>query len=162
MEQNRGENRTVKADLDDTVFSKFPDLRKQFSEEAEAVPERERLKVDFFWVAETSSETITQYDTQGNEQSYSKVREAAESEDLEAFYVVPIESDLCDAVGVESLKGESFDYFRRGRMRMSMGQLHSTDDRVHAINVNGTFLVIGPSGKPFITENENFHPRDFI
>lgn len=152
----------MSTELDETVFEKKPDLRQEYSENAEAIPESERKKVDFFWLAETTNGIIPQYTVMGEENSYTEVREAAERGELDAFYWVPIDSEAGEAVGVDTIDGSEFRAFRRGRKKFHRATLHSVDDRVYVIEISGTLLVVNPSGKPFITENSNFHPRDFI
>lgn len=147
-------------ELADTAFGRFPEKKEEYEQFAEAVPRSERRKVCYFWVAETSSETIPQYTTQGKENSYAKVREAHSRGDLEEFYWVPIDSEASDVVGVAPVEASDFRALRRGRIDISRASYRTeAHDKVYAIRHDDTFLVVGPRGSVATTRDESFTPE---
>jgi len=142
-------------------FEKNPVDANKFRGNANAVSGRDKVKLSYMWVAETGDGEIPQYTVQGKENSFSKVREAADNKDLEAFYLVPLDVDSRDVVGLTSVNSSGFDYFRRGLVKGNLNGLHMEEYTFQVVSNGEKYVVVGPDGSIEIVDDKDFDPTRF-
>lgn len=101
-------------ELESTEFNKYPDLRENFSENLEKMPDAEKEKLDYIWVCVVNGKAFPQFLDNGEELKYSTVKEDAEKAEhgVEAVYFVPLNEDFT-SYGIES-QSRDISPLRRG------------------------------------------------
>lgn len=88
-------------ELEQTQFQQYPDLRENFSENLEQMPDSEKEKLDYIWVCVIDGKAFPQFLDNGEELKFATVREEkTEETPIEAVYYVPLDPEK-DSIGIE-------------------------------------------------------------
>ena len=144
-------------------FVKDANLASDFSENLEAVPDSEREKLDYVWIAFFNDrEPLCQFDTDGSENSWSSVRENMGS--LVTCFWMPVEGGT--AFGVENT-GSGVKFLRR--VSVGFSEEHGQEKRFFYMLADGkdrksaeNFLFVSPDGKLKRSDDWDFNPETFF
>lgn len=133
------------------------DLREEYSQNIENMPENLKEHYDYIWLARFGSSEICQFDSEGNENLWTQVRESEKG--LNKVYWIPIDSSK-KTYGIDG-KGKPFrrvaiEFSKKGKEKVFYYILADNPEQSKA----DKFLVISPEGEVIETEDYQVNPHN--
>jgi len=137
-------------------------LRDDFLKEA-AVANDDDDRLDYFWVAfQQRGDPVTQYNTDGTETSYSRVRELKDNGELTGLFWVPIDEQTPGSFGVDGIDAAAMGVRRRGAIVKNAATGAERQRFVYAVRAwhktsDATYLYVSPSGDTKVSDDWEFN-----
>jgi len=125
-----------------------------------SMPDSEKQKYSYIWMAElgkNNADKIVQFDTRGNENNYSDVREKLNQDEVHALYWVPVEADRT-GYGVKTADIDSMPgLIRRGYIIHNASGGGQDRGYAYRIKAGEKYLYVSDDGETTVTKDENLN-----
>ena len=135
--------------------------REEIIDHISSMSDDEKGKYSFIWLAEINNgERIVQFDTRGDENSYSNVKDELEKENVTGLYWVPIEAGMTGYGLDTSSVSDNCGLLRRGYIQRTVGEAGSERGFAYRMEADGQYLYVSEDGDALVTQDEALNVVD--